>query len=110
MCGRRPHIQSPQESNLRAGARGVRLTKAPKSTGPLARQNLGAWSGRALGSEPARMLRQDATSASGDRQWGAHQDSSSRAVLCHCGSEGRRTQDGSEDRMGRRTVSQLERR
>lgn len=40
------------------------------------------------------MLRQDATSASGDRQWGAHQDSSSRALLCHRGSEGRRTQDG----------------
>lgn len=42
------------------------------------------------------MLRQDATSASGDRQWGAHQDSSSRFLLCHRGSEGRRTQDGTE--------------
>lgn len=34
------------------------------------------------------MLRQDATSASGDRQWGAHQHSSSRALLCHRGSDG----------------------
>lgn len=35
------------------------------------------------------MLRRAATSASGGRQLGAHQDSSSGAALCHQGGKGR---------------------
>lgn len=41
------------------------------------------------GLEPARILGHDVTSASGGGQWGAHQDSSSGAALCHRSGKGR---------------------
>lgn len=51
--------------------------------------DLGRRLGRAAGLEPAWMPGRATISASGGRQWGAHQDSSSGAALCHRGGEGR---------------------
>lgn len=45
--------------------------------------------GSVAGLEPAWMLGHDVTSASGGGQWGAHQDSSSGAALCHRSGKGR---------------------
>lgn len=54
------------------------------------------------------MLKRVATSSSGGRQWGAHQDSSSGAALCHRGGQGRerkraQNKKGQGDRTGRLT-------
>lgn len=62
------------------------------------------------GLEPAWTPGLTTISASGGRQWGAHQDSSSRAALCHRGGEGRegrRAQKGPRTGTGRSAGSQV---